>query len=150
MDTDQKQLEDLNEGKALLPKDPKIRAHSRLWTDHVSHPSSGIILILRPQQTSPLTPHPPDQPPHRPRILPVPSSPRFPKANRRRRRPKTPDLQTHRRGRPFRPLLPRPNHLLRRHPNGAVGNPYATRAEAVPWLAGSRARHALGQLGGCD
>ncbi len=43
LDTDQRQLEDLNEGKALLPKDPKIRAHSRLWTDHVSHPSSKII-----------------------------------------------------------------------------------------------------------
>ena len=32
------QLEDLNQGNALLPKDPKSRAHSRLWTDHVRSP----------------------------------------------------------------------------------------------------------------
>ena len=29
-------LEDLNEGHALLPKDPKLRASSRLWSDHVN------------------------------------------------------------------------------------------------------------------
>ena len=29
-------LEDLNKGTALLPRDPKLRAHSRLWTDHVN------------------------------------------------------------------------------------------------------------------
>jgi len=29
-------LEDLNQGAHLLPKDPKQRAHSRLWTDHIN------------------------------------------------------------------------------------------------------------------
>jgi glutathione S-transferase len=29
-------LEDLDEGKPLLPKDPKQRAHSRLWVDHIN------------------------------------------------------------------------------------------------------------------
>ncbi|KAI5250254.1 glutathione S-transferase [Aureobasidium subglaciale] len=29
-------LEDLHEGEALLPSDPKLRAHSRLWSDHVN------------------------------------------------------------------------------------------------------------------
>jgi glutathione S-transferase len=29
-------LEDLNQGNALLPADPKKRAHSRLWTDHIN------------------------------------------------------------------------------------------------------------------
>lgn len=29
-------LEDLNEGNALLPSDPKLRAHSRLWSDHIN------------------------------------------------------------------------------------------------------------------
>ncbi|MCJ1357205.1 MAG: hypothetical protein MMC33_007201 [Icmadophila ericetorum] len=29
-------LEDLKDGEALLPEDPKGRAHSRLWADHVS------------------------------------------------------------------------------------------------------------------
>lgn len=29
-------LEDLNQGNALLPSDPKQRAHSRLWTDHIN------------------------------------------------------------------------------------------------------------------
>lgn len=29
-------LEDLDEGKKLLPKEAKQRAHSRLWTDHVN------------------------------------------------------------------------------------------------------------------
>ena len=29
-------LEDLNQGQPLLPKDPKLRAHSRLWSDHVN------------------------------------------------------------------------------------------------------------------
>lgn len=29
-------LEDLNQGRALLPKDPKLRAHSRLWSDHIN------------------------------------------------------------------------------------------------------------------
>ena len=29
-------LEDLNEGEALLPKDPKLRASSRLWSDHIN------------------------------------------------------------------------------------------------------------------
>jgi glutathione S-transferase len=31
-----RQLEDLNQGDALLPRDPKQRAHSRLWTDHIN------------------------------------------------------------------------------------------------------------------
>lgn len=29
-------LEDLNEGEPLLPKDPKLRAESRLWSDHIN------------------------------------------------------------------------------------------------------------------
>lgn len=29
-------LEDLNQGAALLPADPRTRAHSRLWADHVN------------------------------------------------------------------------------------------------------------------
>ncbi|KJX96614.1 glutathione S-transferase like protein [Zymoseptoria brevis] len=29
-------LEDLNEGRALLSSDPKLRAHSRLWVDHIN------------------------------------------------------------------------------------------------------------------
>ncbi|KAI6867673.1 glutathione S-transferase [Hortaea werneckii] len=29
-------LEDLNEGNPLLPKDPKLRAESRLWSDHIN------------------------------------------------------------------------------------------------------------------
>ena len=29
-------MEDLKDGEALLPEDPKGRAHSRLWADHVS------------------------------------------------------------------------------------------------------------------
>jgi glutathione S-transferase len=29
-------LEDLNEGKPLLPSDPKLRADSRLWSDHIN------------------------------------------------------------------------------------------------------------------
>ncbi|KAL1586869.1 hypothetical protein WHR41_04190 [Cladosporium halotolerans] len=29
-------LEDLNEGEPLLPKDPKLRANSRLWADHIN------------------------------------------------------------------------------------------------------------------
>lgn len=29
-------LEDLNEGKPLLPRDPKLRANSRLWSDHIN------------------------------------------------------------------------------------------------------------------
>ena len=32
---DQEKLEDLNLGTPLLPGDPKGRAHSRLWSDHV-------------------------------------------------------------------------------------------------------------------
>jgi glutathione S-transferase len=30
------QLEDLGEGQHLLPSNPKTRAHSRLWADHVN------------------------------------------------------------------------------------------------------------------
>jgi glutathione S-transferase len=29
-------LEDLKQGASLLPEDPKARAHSRLWSDHVN------------------------------------------------------------------------------------------------------------------
>lgn len=29
-------LEDLDTGRALLPTDPKLRAHSRLWCDHIN------------------------------------------------------------------------------------------------------------------
>jgi glutathione S-transferase len=29
-------LEDLNQGKPLLPSDPKLRADSRLWSDHIN------------------------------------------------------------------------------------------------------------------
>ena len=29
-------LEDLNQGRPLLPKDPKLRATSRLWSDHIN------------------------------------------------------------------------------------------------------------------
>ena len=29
-------LEDLQQGRALLPKDPKLRASSRLWSDHIN------------------------------------------------------------------------------------------------------------------
>ncbi|KIW06987.1 uncharacterized protein PV09_02645 [Verruconis gallopava] len=29
-------LEDINQGKPLLPSDPKKRAHSRLWSDHIN------------------------------------------------------------------------------------------------------------------
>lgn len=29
-------LEDLQQGVALLPQDPKVRAHSRLWSDHIN------------------------------------------------------------------------------------------------------------------
>ncbi|KAI5370537.1 Putative glutathione S-transferase, Thioredoxin-like superfamily, glutathione Transferase family [Septoria linicola] len=29
-------LEDLNQGPHLLPPDPKLRAHSRLWSDHIN------------------------------------------------------------------------------------------------------------------
>ncbi|KAI5209706.1 glutathione S-transferase [Aureobasidium subglaciale] len=31
------ELEDLHEGEALLPSDPKLRAYSRLWSDHIEH-----------------------------------------------------------------------------------------------------------------
>jgi len=31
-----KQLEDLNQGEALLPADAKGRAHCRLWSDHIN------------------------------------------------------------------------------------------------------------------
>lgn len=34
---DQLQLEDLDVGPALLPADAKLRAHCRLWADHVSY-----------------------------------------------------------------------------------------------------------------
>jgi hypothetical protein len=33
--TNSSQLEDLNVGGALLPADAKLRAHCRLWVDHV-------------------------------------------------------------------------------------------------------------------
>ena len=42
-----KQLEDLNQGNALLPKDPKGRAHSRLWTDHVSCSVCFEVVFVR-------------------------------------------------------------------------------------------------------
>ncbi|KAK5009025.1 hypothetical protein LTR39_005029, partial [Cryomyces antarcticus] len=43
-------LEDLNNGEALLPPDPKIRAHSRLWTDHVNrHVIPGFYRFLQEQ-----------------------------------------------------------------------------------------------------
>ncbi|KAI4728524.1 glutathione S-transferase [Aureobasidium sp. EXF-10728] len=29
-------LEDLQQGEALLPNDPKLKAHSRLWSDHIN------------------------------------------------------------------------------------------------------------------
>lgn len=34
--TNPSQLEDLGVGAAMLPGDPKLRAHCRLWADHVS------------------------------------------------------------------------------------------------------------------
>lgn len=34
--TNSSQLEDLNVGAAMLPADAKLRAHCRLWADHVS------------------------------------------------------------------------------------------------------------------
>ena len=43
-------LEDLNEGTALLPKDPKLRAYSRLWTDHVNrHITPAFYKYLQAQ-----------------------------------------------------------------------------------------------------
>ncbi|TKA58668.1 hypothetical protein B0A49_11641 [Cryomyces minteri] len=43
-------LEDLHNGEALLPPDPKIRAHSRLWTDHVNrHVIPGFYRFLQEQ-----------------------------------------------------------------------------------------------------
>lgn len=44
-------LEDLGDGTPLLPSgDPKARAHSRLWSDHVccSAPPSWSFYILNP------------------------------------------------------------------------------------------------------
>lgn len=46
--TNQPQLEDLGVGAAMLPADAKLRAHCRLWADHVCKqelPGPGPLLI---------------------------------------------------------------------------------------------------------
>ncbi|KAG9655253.1 glutathione S-transferase, partial [Aureobasidium melanogenum] len=44
-------LEDLQKGEALLPSDPKLRAHSRLWSDHVNrHIVPGFYRYLQAQE----------------------------------------------------------------------------------------------------
>ncbi|KAG9692683.1 glutathione S-transferase, partial [Aureobasidium melanogenum] len=44
------ELEDLQKGEALLPSDPKLRAHSRLWSDHVNrHIVPGFYRYLQAQ-----------------------------------------------------------------------------------------------------
>ena len=46
-------LEDVGEGQALLPPDPKSRAHSRLWADHVNrHIIPAFYHYLQAQETS--------------------------------------------------------------------------------------------------
>ena len=46
-------LEDLNEGRPLLPKDPKVRAHSRLWSDHINrHIIPAFYRYLQAQESS--------------------------------------------------------------------------------------------------
>lgn len=46
------QLEDLDEGHPLLPPgDPKLRAHCRLWADHVRLPPYGGFVRARFQNT---------------------------------------------------------------------------------------------------
>lgn len=48
--TNQPQLEDLGVGAAMLPADAKLRAHCRLWADHVCHqelPGPGTIANMR-------------------------------------------------------------------------------------------------------
>ncbi|CAG8200205.1 unnamed protein product [Penicillium salamii] len=43
-------LEDLNVGAAMLPADPKLRAHCRLWADHVNrHLIPGFYRVLQEQ-----------------------------------------------------------------------------------------------------
>ncbi|KAG9847153.1 glutathione S-transferase, partial [Aureobasidium melanogenum] len=45
------ELEDLQKGEALLPSDPKLRAHSRLWSDHVNrHIVPGFYRYLQAQE----------------------------------------------------------------------------------------------------
>jgi glutathione S-transferase len=39
-------LEDLGFGQSLLGSDPKARANSRLWSDHVSRPPLMALQIL--------------------------------------------------------------------------------------------------------
>jgi len=128
------QLEDLNAGTPLLPpNDPQGRAHCRLWTDHVrTYPETNQF---HPSQTMFI-----DQPPHRPRLLPLPPSPRPRQTNRTRRRAKNGNLQNRRRITPARAILPRRQHLIRRHPIRAVDASTLASAEAVSRLAGSRGR----------
>lgn len=46
-------LEDLNQGRPLLPRDPQTRAHSRLWTDHINrHIIPPFYRLLQEQDTS--------------------------------------------------------------------------------------------------
>lgn len=46
-DADSSKLEDLGVGRPLMPSDPKLRANSRLWSDHVSQPLVGRAPLLR-------------------------------------------------------------------------------------------------------
>ena len=51
-------LEDLNTGPALLPSDPRSRANSRLWSDHVNrHVIPNFYRYLQAQDTAEQTKH---------------------------------------------------------------------------------------------
>jgi glutathione S-transferase len=46
-------LEDLQQGRALLPHDPKLRAESRLWSDHINrHVIPAFYKYLQAQESS--------------------------------------------------------------------------------------------------
>jgi glutathione S-transferase len=47
------QLEDLGQGKPLLPSDPKQRAYSRLWTDHINRKIVPLFYKYLQAQTAP-------------------------------------------------------------------------------------------------
>ncbi|CAD0096965.1 unnamed protein product [Aureobasidium vineae] len=47
-------LEDLQKGEALLPSDPKLKAHSRLWSDHINRNIvPGFYRYLQAQDEKP-------------------------------------------------------------------------------------------------
>lgn len=51
------QLEDLNTGPPLLPSDPKLRAHCRLWTDHVANAASSCRMSVTDSRADQINRH---------------------------------------------------------------------------------------------